>query len=407
MPRRSGEALSRFGRPLWGAVGTLVVALLMLVLAAPFLPAVVSAQEVPELQITSKRYIVIDADTGEVFAQRGADDQAAMASLTKVFTVIEALEAAALDTAITTTEDDVFNPGSSSVMGLGAEETHTLEDLLYGMMLPSGNDAAYAIARSLGGAPEDDEASVAAFVERMNQRLRTMGLTSTHLVNPHGWGVPGHYSTARDLATFTMYALNYPAFVDLISTYEYTTADGQYTMYNNNRLLRDLDYENIVGGKTGYDYDAGWCLIEVARRGDNTMISVTLDGQHEGADWYDDDQVLLEYAFDQKEQRLAANLPFPQDRQVVSYLDPDAPLIARMAKANAALGVPAAKMEQPDGAPVSTGLRGGAELGAPGSARVAAVNAAPSPQLGVALIVAAAVVLVGAVSTFRRLGRTD
>lgn len=409
MPQRLGKALSRFGRPTRAMARSMVLALLLIVLAAPILAPTAFAQEVPELKINSKRYIVIDADTGEVFAQRGADQQAAMASLTKVFTVIEALESAPIDTTITTTEDDIFNPVSSSVMGLGPNETHTLEDLLYGMMLPSGNDAAYAIARALGGAPEDDETSVAAFVERMNQRLAAMGLSNTHLMNPHGWGVPNHYSTARDLAAFVMYALKYPTFVDLISTYEHTTADGNYTLYNNNRLLREIEYEHILGGKTGYDLDSGWCLIEVARKNGNTMISVTMDGEWEGGDWYDDNRVLLEYAFEQKEKRVAENRPI--SGEVVSFLDPDAPLIAKMATAGAALGVPAAPADGSDQASDNSpappaGLRGGAEPGAAVPTRVAAVVEVPNPDLSAALVVAAGIILLGAVGTFRRLGRS-
>src|SRR5207249_4417699 len=136
------------------------------------------AQEVPELQITSKRYIVIDADTGEVFAQRNAHEEVAMASLTKVFTTIEALERGQLDEVITTHDSDVFDPASSTVMGFGAGESFTLRDLLYGMMLPSGNDAAHAIARALGYQNGDnDSQAVNRFVDEMNERIQDMGLT--------------------------------------------------------------------------------------------------------------------------------------------------------------------------------------------------------------------------------------
>ncbi|MDQ3654304.1 MAG: serine hydrolase, partial [Chloroflexota bacterium] len=292
-----------------------------------------AAQEVPELKINSKRYIVIDADTGEVFAQRGAHEQAAMASLTKIFTAIEAIEFGSSNLRITTTADDLVGADNSR-MGFTAGETFTLDDLLYGLMLPSGNDAANAIARSLGAKPGDSADQAAQrFVDRMNTRLQNMGLTDTNLVNPSGWGVPNHYSSAHDLAVFTMYALQYPRFVKLISTLEHDTTTGGYYLRNNNRLM--TKYPSLLGGKTGFDYDAGWCLIEVARKNGNTMISVTLDGIHPD-DWYDDNRVLLEYAFEQKEARVAANAPIAGD--VLRFRDPDAATIAQVATSGGSLG---------------------------------------------------------------------
>lgn len=317
--------------PRLGLGAVLLVALALLAsLAAPN-PA--GAQEVPELKINSKRYIVIDAATGEIFAQRGAHDRAAMASLTKVLTAIEAIESAPPQLEITTTEADLVSDQASQ-MGFLPGETFTLQELLYGLMLPSGNDAAQAIARALGAEPgDDDQRAVDRFVARVNERVRNMGLTETNLVNPSGWGVPNHYSSAHDLAVFTMYALRYPRFVDLISTREYETSDG-YKLRNNNRLM--ASYDNLIGGKTGYDNDAGWCLIEVAERDGMRMISVTLDGIAPD-DWYDDNRVLLEYAFEQKAAR-AANAPIVGER--VGYLDPDAAVIARSSTAGASIGPP-------------------------------------------------------------------
>jgi len=303
-------------------------------------PRPAAAQEVPELEITSKRYIVIDADTGEVFAQRGADEPVAMASLTKIFTAIEAIEAAPPDLAVTTTEDDLVG-GNATQMGFGPGETFTLEDLLYGMMLPSGNDAARAVARTLGGQPGDTaEQAIARFVARANERAVRMGLTNTSLVNPDGWGVPGHHSTAHDLAVFTMYALRYPRFVEIVGTERYETSDGGYLLVNTNKLLDS--YDGLVGGKTGYDDDAGYCLVEVARRDGSTMISVTLDGVAPD-DWYDDNRVLLDYAFAQKAQRTATGLGVTG--QVVGFRDPDAATIARAANPGASIGVGAPQAE--------------------------------------------------------------
>lgn len=294
----------------------------------------VSAQATELDGISSKRYIVIDADTGEVFVEHNADEEVAMASLTKIFTTIEALERGNLNQRITTDSSDVFD-SSSTTMGFGPDETFTLQDLLYGMMLPSGNDAAHAIARSLGYRSGDsDQQAVDNFVAEMNQRIADMGLTHTHLVNPHGWGVKDHYSSARDLATFTMYALKYPMFQKLIGASDYTTSDGVYYVTNTNKLLNN--YAGLLGGKTGYDDDAGYCLIEVAQRDGSTMISVTLDGEAPDI-WYQDNATLLDYAFTAKAEREAQGKQIVGDR--VSYRDPDAALILAQSKGGNSIGL--------------------------------------------------------------------
>src|SRR5680860_1688669 len=223
----------------------------------------VAAQSSDDLDVSSKRYIVIDAETGEVLAAQNAGERVAIASLTKIFTTIEALERGELDQLITTKQADVYD-ASSTLMGFGPDETFTLRDLLYGMMLPSGNDAAHAVARALGETPgATDQEAYENFMAMMNERIKNMGLEDTNLVNPHGWGVDGHYSTARDIATFMMYALRYPEFQEIISTSSYTTSQGGYTVSNTNRLLTD-GFSGLIGGKTGYDDDAGYCLIAVS-----------------------------------------------------------------------------------------------------------------------------------------------
>ena len=381
-----------------------MLALWLLAISALSVAPVVRAQEVPELKVNSKRYIVIDADTGEVYAQRGAHDRVAMASLTKIFTAIEAIEAGGPSLKITTTSADLVSE-DNSMMGFDAGETFSLEDLLYGLMLPSGNDAANAIARSLGAQPGDTpEQAVQRFVDRMNTRLKNMGLTNTNLVNPSGWGVPDHYSSAHDLAVFTMYALQYPRFVELISTLEYETATGGYRLRNNNRLL--TMYPSLLGGKTGFDYDAGWCLIEVARRNGNTMISVTMDGIYPD-DWYDDNRVLLEYAFEQKESRLAANAPITGE--VVAFRDPDAAVIAQIATTGGSIGsaAPAQGLDQ-SAAALSTApeLAPDGELAGAPSALVQGQTKLNS-QLLTAFVVAAIVLAGRALFTFSQpVGRT-
>ena len=322
-------------RPGARLLAALAVALILLPAVSTSLSPV-SAQEAEELGVNSAHYIVVDSGTGEVYAQRDADDRVAIGSLTKIFTVIEAMDIAPLDTVITTDASDIKDPASNSIMGFDVGEELTLEELLYGLMLPSGNDAAHAVARSLGyrDGDTDPQQSVDRFMGWINQRILDMGLTDTHLITPDGWGVPGHYTTAHDLAAFTRYAVTHPFFVTLISSAEYTTAEGN-TIYNNNRLLGM--YDDLVGGKTGYDWDAGWCLVEVAERDGMQMISVTLDGVHENMDWYDDNEVLLEYGFEQRSPRIDDSLS-TWDGSLAQFANPAVAMIDRSTAASAAIG---------------------------------------------------------------------
>lgn len=378
----------------------------VLALLTAFLPALALAQEHPELQITSTNYIVINADTGEVYAARGEHEERAEASITKMFTAIEAIEAAPGSKEITTSEADMVSDEASQV-GFGPGETFTVEELLYGMMLPSGNDAARALARGLGAEPGDsDEQAVQRFVDRMNQRVQNMGLADTHLVVPDGWGVPGHYSSAYDLAAFMMYALKYPRFVQTFSTLTYDVPDGSYEFRNNNRMLRT--YDGIVGGKTGYDDDAGWCLINVAQRDGTRLIAVTLNGVAPD-DWYDDNRVLLDFGFEEAARQQAAGASL--SGEIVRYRDPDAARILAMASAGGDIGgpeaaVPAptsmsipapeiARSDVPESVPVKP------ESDGPALIPVAPSSGASGSGLLAAASVAAALILVQAVSTWK------
>jgi len=306
-----------------------IVSVLMLAV----MPSVAHAQEAAQLQITSKYYVLMNADTGDVFAQRGADERVAIASVTKIFTAIEALELAPLDTPITTDESDLMS-ADATTMGFGPGETYTLEDMLYGMLLPSGNDAAHAIARSLGAQPGDTpDQAVERFMALVNQRVQDMGLKNTHLVRPDGWGVPGHYSSAADVAAFFKYAIGFPTFVKIIGTSSYTTSNGYLTVTQSNKMINT--YPNLVGGKTGFDNDAGWCLVNLAQQGDVRMIAVTLDGVAPD-DWYDDNTVLLDYGFEQQATLTQSNAAF--SGTVIGFTDPAAAQLARSAQSGTSLG---------------------------------------------------------------------
>ena len=288
-----------------------------------------AAQEVPELQINSTRYIATNADTGAIFAQRGARDQVAIASITKVFTAIEAINLAPLDYQITTTSDDMVS-ADATTMGFGPSETFSLEELIYGMLLPSGNDAAHAIARSLGGQEGDTaEEATQRFMDLINQRVELMGLMDTHLINPDGWGVPGHYSSAADVAAFMAYASENEFVMNVMGTANYTTSTG-YRLQNTNKVLSSSP--SVIGGKTGYDWDSGYCLVQIAERENTRIIAVTLDGIAPD-DWYNDNLVLLDYGFEQQQE--LGNGEFDGER--VAWVDPAPILFAETGPAVASI----------------------------------------------------------------------
>jgi len=252
--------------------------------------------------VTAQYAVVVDADTGKVLFDKSMDVPTAPASLTKIFTAIYALESAPIDRTLTVVPSDVV--GESS-MGLAAGNTISLETALYGMLLPSGNDAAMTVAQNLGAMPGDTPAqSVARYVGWENDMASRLGLSQTHLVNPHGLDQPGHVTSAHDLAGITMFALKNAEFRKIIGSQHYS-GDG-FQLSQANRLLGN--YPGLIGGKTGITDKAGYSLVEAANRNGQTIIAVVLDSTE--ADWYNDATVLLDYGFSAVNSgQLAGDLP--------------------------------------------------------------------------------------------------
>ncbi len=233
--------------------------------------------------------VVINADTGAILLDKSMDTPTAPASLTKLFTTAYALDAAPLDKKLTVDQADLV--GESS-MGLQSGETITLKTALYGMLLPSGNDAAMTVAQNLGAETGDTpQQSVDRFVGWVNDMATRLGLSNTHLVNPHGLDQSGHVTSARDVAAITMYALKNPEFRQIIAT-PYYNGDG-HDLYQANKLLGE--YPGLIGGKTGITDNAGYCLVEVAHRDGQTVIAVVMKSTD--AAWYQDASSLLDYGF--------------------------------------------------------------------------------------------------------------
>ena len=177
-----------------------------------------------------------------------------------------------------------------SRLGLKKGAKITIRDLLYGLLLCSGNDAAVALAESVGG-------SIEGFAEMMNNKAKEMGLENTHFVTPHGLDADGHYTTAYELAVLTDYALQNDTFKKIVGTKSYTVTISGYpkTLSNTNELLGYLD--GVYGVKTGFTNGANRCLVTSAKRGDLDIISVVL-GADTKKDRTKDSIKILEYAFE-------------------------------------------------------------------------------------------------------------
>ena len=260
--------------------------------------------------VSSQQFIVIDADTGEIFAEKDPDGHAGMASVTKIFTAMIAIERAPLDFEITAQESDLFDSTSTTMPGFVPGNVYTVEDLLYGMMLQSGNDAAEALARGIAQQEGDSPAqAIARFVGWINDKAVELGMMNTHLSNPHGLSAPDHYSTPRDIAAWMMYAIQNPVFMDVASATEFTVSTGDI-MYSINRAPQFIP--NHVAGKTGFDNDTGFCLAELQQRGDLRLITVTFDGVAPDI-WYQDHAILADFGFVALQARLDSGEPISGD----------------------------------------------------------------------------------------------
>lgn len=252
--------------------------------------------------ISAASAYLMDARTGEVFYSNNALNEVAMASTTKIMTAIVAMTFGKPDQMITIHQDAVAEQnGENSVAGLQLGDTLTLHDLLYALMLPSGDDAAVAIADGVAG-------SEANFVRMMNMEAALLGLVHTHYVNVHGLDAPGHYTTVGDLAHVARIAMNFPLFAAIVKTPVYgtkTTLHGQYTWNTTNELLTQNLYEGTIGIKTGHTGNAGYCLVFAATRNGNTLIGVLLGEQDlSGEQRFIDAKALLDWGF-AREQNIA------------------------------------------------------------------------------------------------------
>ena len=230
--------------------------------------------------VSARSAIVMDAQTGRVLYEKNADQRSLIASTTKIMTALVVCEQCNVLDRMRIPKEAVGIEGSSMYLQEG--EVLTIQELLYGLMLRSGNDAAIALAIYCGG-------TVEGFAELMNDKARQLGLKSTHFVNPNGLDAPGHYSTARDMAVLTAYAMENPIFAQTVSTK--TVNIGGRSLQNHNKLLWQV--AGADGVKTGYTKAAGRILVSSAVRQGRRLIAVTMDAPD---DWQDH-KTLLEDGF--------------------------------------------------------------------------------------------------------------
>lgn len=238
-------------------------------------------------ELNARIALIYDRASGRIIYEKNGNKQTPMASTTKILTAIVTLENADLKETVTI-ESKAAGIGGSR-LGLKKNDKITVNDLLYGLMLRSGNDAAVALAIHVGG-------SIEGFADMMNKKAEELGLTNSHFVVPHGLDNEGHYTTAYELAKMAGYALNIPKFKEIVSNKSATIYINGYpkAINNTNKLLGSVS--GVYGVKTGFTNGAGRCLVSSCKRGELDIITVII-----GADTNNqrtaDTKELIEYAF--------------------------------------------------------------------------------------------------------------
>ncbi len=243
--------------------------------------------EVHGLSVSASSAVLMVAETGEVIFEKNAHQRKGMASTTKIMTALLTAECATPEKVVVTTAEMVNVEGTS--MGLKPGDKVTYHDLIYGMLLASGNDAANTAAISIDG-------SLASFAKRMNRRAAEIGMKNTNFVTPSGLDDENHYSTAYDMALLGCCALRNSFFLEACSSYSAKLCYGNepYTRYltNHNKLLKSFD--GTIGIKTGFTKKSGRCLVSAVIRNGVTLVCVTLNAPD---DW-NDHKKMFEYGFE-------------------------------------------------------------------------------------------------------------
>ena len=256
-------------------------------------------------QLSAKSAVLIDAFTGRILIDKNASERHYPASITKIMTLIIAMERGNINDIITVSADIPKTEGSSIYLEAG--QTISLIDLMYGMMLQSGNDATMAVAEHLAG-------NMSNFAKLMNEKANALGCNNTHFVNPNGLPDEQHYSTAIDMAKITAFGYRYQLFEKIVATEKYvifnTIRNQDQALFNENKML--WRYDGCNGVKTGYTDIAGHTLTVGAKRNGIQLIAVVMDADEK---WTDTEK-MLDYGFELLEPKLlfSAGTPFGRVR---------------------------------------------------------------------------------------------
>ena len=257
---------------------------LLILVALLLFPAEARAAEKEE-RITAKGWALIEASSGRLLLGENEHERLPMASTTKIMTALLILEAGEDPDTVIEVDPQASGTEGSSIY-LKAGERMSLRDLLYGLMMKSGNDAAVALAIHAAASVED-------FVQRMNAKAAALGLDDTHFTNPNGLHDPDHYTSAWDLCRLAAAAMALPAFREIVNTRRYTTSTGDRvrTFETKNKILTQVD--GGCGVKTGYTKKAGRCLCFAARREGMLLIGAALNAP----DMWNDAKRILDRGF--------------------------------------------------------------------------------------------------------------
>ena len=246
-----------------------------------------NSENITEPTINSRAAIVYERSSGKILYGKEENKKRKMASTTKIMTTIVVLENANLDDIVTISSKAAGTGGSR--LGLHKDDKISIQDLLYGLLLCSGNDAAVALAEHTGG-------DLSNFANMMNNKAASLGLSSTHFVTPHGLDDDNHYTTAYELALITNYALKNETFAKFVKTKTYTISINNHpkTLSNTNELLGNLD--GVYGVKTGFTNGANRCLVTAVKRNNMDIICIVL-GADTKKDRTKDSINLINYSF--------------------------------------------------------------------------------------------------------------
>ncbi|BBY79815.1 D-alanyl-D-alanine carboxypeptidase [Mycolicibacterium pulveris] len=301
---------------------------------------VITAPGTPPLpnDVSAEAWIVADLDTGDVIAARDPHGRHRPASVIKVLTAMAAIKELPLHRVVAGTPEDAAQEGTK--VGVGPDGHYSINDLLHGLMMYSGNDAAHALATQLGG--------MDAALHKLNDLARKLGGHDTRVATPSGLDGPGMSTSAYDIALFYRYAWQNPVFADIVATRSFDfpgRGDVGYPIENDNKLLNN--YPGALGGKTGYTDDAGQTFVGAAERDGRRLIAVLLRGTRQPIAPWEQAAHLLDYGF-----------ATPPGTKVGTLIEPDPSLQGRKPAADGtAAGVNAAPMfSDVDAMPVRVGV---------------------------------------------------